>query len=283
MQLSGKNAVVTGAGSGIGRGIALALADAGVNVIVADIEESKARAVSDEVAAKGVRSAAFRLDVRDSAQVAKMADYAWETLGSVEILCNNAGVVAPGPALDVTDADFRWQLEVNVVGVFNGMREFTRRFIEQGARAHIVNTGSHHSIGAPTAGVASYVACKHAVLGLSDAFRTEFGDKIGISVLCPGIVNTGIWDAGRNRPAEFGGKLEGDARNQNALTNFGMRPERVGELVAKGIESEDFFIWTHPQDIELIEKRYREGRDAIERQWPDGPDEEHRMTPHDVT
>ncbi|KCZ94276.1 SDR family NAD(P)-dependent oxidoreductase [Hyphomonas johnsonii] len=283
MDLSGKNAVVTGAGGGIGRGIALALADAGANVVAADIEETKAKATAEEVAERRVKSGFFRVDVRNSEEVGRLADYAWETLGRVDVLCNNAGVVAPGPALSVSDADFRWQLEVNVVGVFNGMREFTRRFIEQGGDAHIVNTGSHHSIGAPTAGVAPYVACKHAVLGLADAFRTEYGDKVKFSVLCPGIINTGIWDAGRNRPAEFGGAYEGDERNQKALTAFGMRPERVGRLVANGIQNEDFFIWTHPQDIELIEKRYNECRETLESQWPDGPDEEHKMTPHDVT
>lgn len=283
MDLAGKGAVVTGAGSGIGRGIALALAQAGADVVIADIEEDKARAVAAEIEALGRKASAATIDVRDSEQVAQLADHAWETLGAVHILCNNAGVVAPGPALNVTDADFRWQLEVNVIGVFNGMREFTRRFIEQGGDTHIVNTGSHHSIGAPTAGVAPYVACKHAVLGLADAFRTEYGDKVAYSVLCPGIINTGIWDAGRNRPAEFGGSFEGDSSNQDALTNFGMRPERVGQLVARGIENRDFFIWTHPQDIDLIEKRYSECRQSIESQWPDGPDEEHKLTPSHVS
>ena len=283
MDISGKNAVVTGAGSGIGRGIALALAKAGANVIAADIEVEKAQATAQELASLGVKSGHFKVDVRDSEQVAALADYAWDTLGRVEIICNNAGVCAPCPVIDITDADFRWQMEVNVIGVFNGMREFVRRFLDQGGPAWIVNTGSHHAIGAPTKGVAAYVGSKHAVLGLTEAFRTEHGDPIGYSALCPGIINTGIWDAGRNRPEEFGGSYAGDERNQQAVQTFGMRPERVGELVAKGIENEDFFIWTHPQDVDLIEKRYRESKETIESQWPDGPDEEHKMTPHDVT
>lgn len=283
MDIKDKRAVVTGAGSGIGRGIALALGKRGADVIVADVEVEKAEAVARDIAAAGVRAGHFAVDVRDPKQVAALADYAWNEFGGVDILCNNAGVCAPAPALDVTDADFAWQFAVNVNGVFNGMREFVRRFIEQGTPAHIVNTGSHHAIGAPTKGVAAYVGTKHAVLGLTDAFRTEFGEQVGFSVLCPGIINTGIWDAGRNRPAEFGGKFEGSDLSKKALNNFGMRPERVGELVANGICDEDFFIWTHPQDIELIEKRYRECKVAIERQWPNGPDEEHQMTPSDVT
>lgn len=282
MDIKGKGAVVTGAGSGIGRGIALALARRGAGVVVADIEGAKAEAVSREVAALGVPSGHFAVDVRDSARVAALADSAWSTLGRVDILCNNAGVCQPGMALGISDADFRWQLEVNVVGVFNGMREFTQRFVDQGGPAWIVNTGSHHSIGAPTKGVAAYVATKHAVLGLAEAFRTEFGETVGYSVLCPGIINTSLWDAGRNRPTEFGGKVDGDPRNAQALVSFGMNPERVGDLVATGIVAEDRYIWTHPQDIELIEKRYRDCRDTIERQWPDGPDAEHMMTPHEV-
>lgn len=284
MDIKGKRAVVTGAGSGIGRGIAFALARAGADVVIADIEGDKAEAVAREVAeTHGVKTGHCRVDVRDPAQVAAMADYAWAELGGVDILCNNAGVVSPAMALDITDADFRWQMEVNVIGVFNGMREFTRRFVQQGTPAWIVNTGSHHSIGSPSKGVAAYVASKHAVLGLADAFRTEHGDMVGFSVLCPGIVRTEVWNAGRNRPAELGGSFLGNERNKEALTSFGMRPERVGELVARGIEAEDFFIFTHPQTISLIEKRYQEGKHAIETQWPDGPDEEHRLTPSDVS
>lgn len=282
MNIEGKGAVVTGAGSGIGRGIALALAAAGAGVIVADVEAAKAEAVAREIEAIGAKARFFAVDVRDSEAVKALADYAWATLGRVEILCNNAGVCAPGMALDVTDADLRWQLEVNVIGVFNGMREFTRRFVEQGEPAWVVNTGSHHSIGAPTKGVAPYVATKHAVLGLADAFRTEHGHQIGYSVLCPGIINTSLWEAGRNRPAEFGGRSEGDPRNAEALRSFGMNPERVGQLVVRGIEAGDPYIWTHPQDIDLIEKRHTDCRDTILRQWPDGPDDEHRLTPHSV-
>jgi meso-butanediol dehydrogenase/(S,S)-butanediol dehydrogenase/diacetyl reductase len=283
LEMAGKGAVVTGAGSGIGRGIALALAKAGASVVAADVEEDKAKATAAEIAGLGARSAHFQVDVRDPVGIAALADHAWTELGRVDIVCNNAGVCAPTAALDITDADFRWQIEVNVVGVFNGMREFVRRFREQGGPAWVVNTGSHHAIGAPTKGVAAYVASKHAVLGLTDAFRTEYGDSIGFSVLCPGIINTSIWDSGRNRPSDFGGRFAGDPRSRELLTSFGMRPERVGELVTAGIRAEEFFIWTHPQDLDLIEARYREGRESMERQWPDGPDEEHQQTPHDVT
>jgi meso-butanediol dehydrogenase/(S,S)-butanediol dehydrogenase/diacetyl reductase len=283
MEINNKGAVVTGAGSGIGRGIALALARKGATVVIADIERDRAEAVAREIEGEGRTAYAFAADVRDSKAIAELADFAWSRVGHIEILCNNAGVCLPSMAIDVSDSDFRWQLEVNVHGAFYGMREFSTRFLKQGHPAWICNTGSHHSIAAPMKGTAVYVAAKHAVLGLAEAFRTEYGDRIGVSVLCPGIVNTSLWNAGRNRPAEYGGAVEGNPRNLEAQIALGFSPERVGELVAAGIEHEDFFIWTHPQDIDLIEKRYREGKEAMERQWPNGPTEEHNQTPHDAT
>jgi short-subunit dehydrogenase len=148
--------------------------------------------------------------------------------------------------------------------------------------AWICNTASHHAVGTPTKGVATYVASKHAVLGFADAFRLEYGDRIGFSVLCPGIINTELWDAGRNRPADLGKPFSGSEQNHAALQAYGMSPEYVGELVRKGIQNEEFFIWTHPYTLELIEKRYAEGRDSIQRQWPDGPLEIHKRTPGKV-
>lgn len=276
MELAGKSAVVTGGATGIGRGMALALAAAGTNVVIADIDEENGRATCEEASSRGVRSAFLATDVRDSRQMTALADFAWETLGRVDILCGNAGVVAAAPGIEISDDDFRWQWEVNVVGVFNGLREFTRRFLEQGGEACILNTGSHLSVAAPNPGIASYVACKHAILGLTDAFRREYGDRISYGVLCPGIVNTEMWDSGRNRPPEFGGPYKGDPHNQEVLEAFGLRPERVGEIAVEGIRKDMFLIWTHPQDLALVEARYRACRDTLLDQWPNGPDDEQK-------
>ncbi len=283
MEITGKGAVVTGAGSGIGRGIALALARAGASgLIIADVQPEKTEAVAAEIRALGVTAAAFRCDVSRAESVEALADFAWQTLGHVEILCNNAGVVTTGPGFDTTEQDLRWQFEVNVFGVFFGCKSFGRRFLNSGEKAWICNTGSHHSVGTPSVGLPTYVATKHAVLGFTDAFRLEYGSRIGFSVLCPGIVNTDAWDAGRNRPSELGGPTQGNPQNQAALQAYGLSPEFVGQLVAQGIEREEFFIWTHPFTLELIEKRYREGRDSIQRQWPDGPLPVHKRTPSRV-
>ena len=269
MDIHGRNAVVTGAGSGIGRAIAIALAQAGAGVMVADVEAGRAQAVADEIAAKGGKAAARAADVRDPGSVAALADTAWEALGPVTILCNNAGVTATSEGFDLSDADLRWQIEVNFIGVFNGMREFGRRFREQGEPAWIVNTGSHNALGAPFQHVCAYVGTKHAVLGLSEAYRTDYaGGNVGISILCPGAVNTNIWDAGRNRPSEYGGVYQGEIANKQYLAEAGLNPADVGHMVVAGIQAEDFYIFTHAEDIALIEKRYRESRGCMERQWP---------------
>ena len=280
MDIKGTGAVVTGAGSGIGRGIALALAEAGASgIVVADVQQERVEAVAEEIRSRGAKAAALRCDVSQAAEVESLAEFAWATLGHVEILCNNAGVVTTGPGFTTSEADLRWQFEVNVFGVFFGCKSFGQRFLKSDAKAWICNTGSHHSIGTPSVGLPTYVATKHAVLGFTEAFRLEYGSHIGFSILCPGIVNTNAWDAGRNRPAELGGPTQGSAQNQAALQAYGLAPEFVGQLVAKGITDEESFIWTHPFTIELIEKRYQECRDSIQRQWPDGPLPIHKRTP----
>lgn len=282
MKISGKGAVITGAASGIGEGIAEAFVDRGVRVVIADVQIDRANEVAERLSAAGGTAFAFGCDVRDPAAVRALADYAWDALGSVEILCNNAGVTPNGALIDASDDDARWIFDVNVFGVLNGMREFGQRFLAAGNPAWIVNTASHHAIGAPTANVGLYVGTKHAVLGFSEAFRTEMGGKIGVSALCPGIIATELWACERNRPAEYGTGKAIKPEMGELVRELGFPPREVGELVANGIVNEDFWIWTHPQDIDLIEKRYREGVESIRRQWPDGPTALHKQTPSHV-
>ena len=283
MDIRNLGVVVTGAGSGIGRGIALALAKAGAcGVVVADVQLDRAESVAGEIRSLGVEAQGFRCDVSSAEAVEELAQFSWNRLGHVEILCNNAGVVTTGPGFDTTEQDLQWQFAVNVFGVFHGCKSFGRRFLAAERRAWICNTGSHHAVGTPSVGLPTYVATKHAVLGFTDAFRLEYGHKIGFSILCPGIVNTNAWDAGRNRPVEYGGPTQGNPQNLTALQNYGLSPEFVGELVARGISNEEFYIWTHPFTLELIDKRYEESRSSIQRQWPDGPLAEHKRTPSRV-
>jgi NAD(P)-dependent dehydrogenase (short-subunit alcohol dehydrogenase family) len=269
MDIKGKNAVVTGAASGIGRAIVSALARAGIGgIVIADIDEAGARQDTDELRARGVKAAFCRCDVTSENEVAALADFAWEEFGEVDLLFSNAGVTAPGDPFSATENDTRWEFDVNVFGAIHCCRIFGRRFMAGGAKRWICITASHNSLGAPYPDVAGYVATKHAVLGYADALRSQFGEKLGLSVLCPGPINTRVWDAGRSRPAKFGGPVAGNPANEEYLRVYGMQPDRVGEMAVNGVSREEFIILTHPEDLALARKRYEEVRAAVQRQFP---------------
>jgi NAD(P)-dependent dehydrogenase (short-subunit alcohol dehydrogenase family) len=269
MEFRDKVAVITGGGSGIGRGIGLALAGAGADLVIADINLENAEAVAAEIKALGRRAAAFKCDVTNEASVEALADFAWAEMGHVELAFNNAGVVASGMAVDASAKDLLWTYNVNVFGVWYGTVAFTRRFIASGVRGWICNTASENGIGVASIGTAIYTSAKHAVLGMTDAYRAEYQGKVGYSVLCPGIVKTNIWDAGRNRPEAFGGEFSGNPINEKAI-NFGMSAERVGTHVVESVGKEEFYIFTHPHVRDIAEQRWQEIAVAMDRQWPQG-------------
>ena len=277
MNIQGDVAVVTGGGSGIGRGIALALAREGADVVIADIDPVAAEGVAAEVRALGRRAEAFRCDVTSESSVESLADYAWERMGHVGLVFNNAGIVTLGDAVRCSSKDLLWAFEVNVHGVWYGSVAFARRFLERGVKGWICNTGSESAIGVASIGTAIYCGSKHAVLGITDTLRSEYAGKIGFSILCPGMVRTSLWDAGRQRPDKFGGRFEGDPVAQKAI-QYGLDPERVGTHVVGCIRNEEFYIFTHPHVKDVAVKRCEEIVAAMDRQWPDGAGPEHYTT-----
>jgi NAD(P)-dependent dehydrogenase (short-subunit alcohol dehydrogenase family) len=261
--LNGKVAVVTGAASGIGRGIAGALVEAGARVVIADIELEKAEAAA--AALPGDSAVGVRCDVTDRADVERLADESWTRFGRVDIMVNNAGVFPPmAKVLDIAESDARWVLEVNLMGVWFGCVAFGRRFVEQGTPAHIVNVGSENSVGVPHTMAAFYTASKHAVLGLSDVFRRELPQHVGVSVVCPGMVATALSDSARNRPERFGGAVS----SGRPPGSMGMDPAEVGRRTVDGIRRGDFYIVTHPPVIELVDERATELTAAFAAQAP---------------
>ena len=270
VKISGKNAVVTGGASGIGKGIVEALASAGAaGIVIADVDEAGAQEVVDSLTAAGVRAFSKATDVSDEKAVEDLADFAWANLGGVDIVCNNAGVTAAGDPLAASEDDTRWEVDVNLFGVIHGTRVFSRRFLAEGVQGWICNTSSHNGFGAPFPNVAGYVATKHGSFGYTDALRSQYGDRIGFSVLCPGPVNTNVWDAGRSRPERFGGPTSGDPANADFLAQVGVDPRVVGQYVVDGIEADAFVILTDPADVELARRRFEEVAKAGERQFPD--------------
>lgn len=277
MEITGKSAVVTGAGSGIGRGIALALAKTGANVVLADIERERAQEVAAEVAALGVRSMAAQCDVTSVESVEALAETAWREFGPIELLFNNAGVYAGGPGLELSVREMQWLFEVNVFGVMYGCAAFGRRLLQQDLKGWICNTSSELGLGMSGAAAALYTGTKHAVVGITDVLRFEYQGRIGFSVLCPAAVNTGIWNAGRNRPEKHGGKADSNLIAQRAM-KYGLDALEVGALTVQGVRNEEFFIITHPHDRALAERRWLDVSEAIDRQWPNGPGPQHHSS-----
>jgi NAD(P)-dependent dehydrogenase (short-subunit alcohol dehydrogenase family) len=229
-------AVITGGASGIGRALADAFGARGLAVVVADIEDDALDTARHELEAAGVSVLTRRTDVRDAGDVEALADDVLARFGRVDVVCNNAGVISsPAPAWEQTPEDWLWTVQVNLLGVANGIRSFVPHLIAAG-RGHVVNTSSIAGLATiPGGGNAAYSATKHAVVGLSETLRLELGlvaPDVGVTVLCPGPVPTRIHDAERNRPADL--VTAGAGTSELPKPDFGLELERVPAAVVAG-------------------------------------------------
>jgi NAD(P)-dependent dehydrogenase (short-subunit alcohol dehydrogenase family) len=254
--LEGRVAVITGGGSGIGRGMALAFGEAGMKVVVAEIDAKAAEGVVAELAERGVEAVAERVDVVDRESVRALADRVYARFGAVHVLCNNAGVSAWSTIQAGLEQEWDWVMGVNLDGVLNGLLVFVPRMAAQEGESHVVNTGSTASLGGiPSLG--HYVASKHGVLGVSEVLRIEgAASGMSCSVLCPGAVSTGIVKAARNRQSDFGGPTDEFNPHIQAAIDEGIDPEEVGRIVRQAVIDDDLYIFTHPDSRQAIENRY---------------------------
>ena len=256
--LKGKVAVVTGGGSGIGKSMALAFAAEGMHVAIADVEIQPAEAVAAEVRTKGVKAITAKVDVSNRDQLGAFADRVFTELGSCDVLCNNAGVVAFRTVPEMKDADWDWVINVDLLGVVYGCQAFLGRMAKSGRGGHVVNTASIAGmIAGATPGIASYTTAKFGVVGLSEGMANDLKPvNIGVSVLCPGGVKTQIGAAGRNRPAEFGGPEVPNRRIVQGSQEFGMEPDAVAQLVVRAVKENQLHIMTHPETRKDVADRF---------------------------
>ena len=262
--LQGKVAVVTGAGSGIGRELALACAREGMRVMLADVDGKGMAETAGLVSATDAEVAQLRCDVRKAAEVESLAQRTWDALGGAHLLFNNAGVAVSGPMWTTTLEEWEWVLDVNLMGVVHGIRSFVPRMLAQHERCHVVNTASVAGL-LSVPGSSVYCVSKHGVVTLSECLlhdlRRANGD-IGVSVLCPAYVNTGIGDATRNRPAELAndnplGEVYRE-RVRQALKSGKLSAADIARITLEGVKADRFYILTHPRIKGAVETRMRD-------------------------
>jgi NAD(P)-dependent dehydrogenase (short-subunit alcohol dehydrogenase family) len=256
----GQVAVVTGAVSGIGLALAHRFALAGMSVMLADVQEDALHAAALAVAAHGVEASTLRCDVSKEDEVQALATATIERFGSVQVVCNNAGVTAKTDPWFGPLSSWEWVMGVNFWGVVHGCRAFLPHLFGGG---HIVNTASMAGL-MPGFGP-SYDASKHAVVAITeDLFHTmnTAGLPIGVSVLCPGWVNTGIADADRNWPAELGKRPDADPANavitghlRRALAE-GATPAFIADKVFDAVNDARFWVIPQPDFLELAVDRW---------------------------
>jgi NAD(P)-dependent dehydrogenase (short-subunit alcohol dehydrogenase family) len=277
--LAGKTAFVTGAASGIGLGIATALAQAGVKVMLCDVEQSALKAALEDLRRTNADVDGVKADVSLKAELQAAADKTVARYGKIHILVNNAGVGGGGPYGMWTDNGWNWTLGVNLMAVIWGIEIFAPLIEKHGEGGHIVSTASIAGLISGNSG--PYSVTKYGVVALSEGLRVELQPRgIGVSVLCPGFIRTNIGDSARNLPDRFAGalprqSLAGVAAERIQMVRnriaSGIDPLYVGELVREGIENDWPYIFTDTEFEPMIEARFagiKAGFDRIRGRTP---------------
>ena len=250
-------AVITGGGGGIGAAMAEAFATRGARLVLADLHLDAAEAVADRVRARGAEAIAVRTDVTDRDSVRALAADTVARFGAVHIVCNNAGVAPFGEIATATHADWDFAMRVNFWGVVYGVEAFLPRLIEQRQGGHIVNTASMAGlVGMQWLGV--YCASKFAVVGLTESLHREVQPHgIGVSVLCPMIVETNINENSvTRRPTELRNPGEQVVPTPAGMVGGTIKPEEVARRVVRAIERKDLYVLTHPEQREILKRRW---------------------------
>jgi NAD(P)-dependent dehydrogenase (short-subunit alcohol dehydrogenase family) len=271
--ISGKTAIVTGAASGIGLGIATALAEAGANVVMTDIQKDAVEQAAHGLSGTNKQVMPVRIDVTQEQSVLDALAEAERKFGKLHIACNNAGVPMHGTKMiDVPPADWEFVIGVNVWGIIHGIRHFVPAILKHGEEGHVVNTASVAGFqNRRGTDQAPYSMSKYAALSLSEALEHELeGTNIGVSVLCPGPINTNIARGARNRPAHLGGpqiRASDERVLAERLAATGLDPKQVGERVVDAIRTKTFYAFVGAVPADVIKARHRRIEDALNSRW----------------
>ena len=250
--LRGRVAVVTGAAGGIGLALAQQFAAEGMRIVLSDVDAERLAAAAETIGGEVEPVAA---NVARPEDLDALAARAFDRFGAVHVVCNNAGVTRPGPAWELEVEEWQWLLSVNLLGVVNGVRSFVPAMLERGEPGHVVNTASIGGL-LPYAGIAAYTASKYAVVGLSEGLLLDLratGAPIGVSVLCPGPIETEFRAHSRAlHPAGPADEVQGEYDGVERIP-----PSAAAALVVDAIRADRFWVLTHPAYRDAIERRAR--------------------------
>jgi len=263
-ELAGRTAFVTGGAAGIGLALGRAFAQSGMKVMLADIEADALQAAVKSLQEISPDVSGTICDVADAESVERAAQASFEAFGRVHVVCNNAGVAAGGGIDHISLDNWRWVIDVNLMGVLHGIKGFLPHIRAHGEGGHIVNTAS--MAGMQTGlGFSPYGATKFAVVSMSEGLSLELKPHgIGVSVLCPSFVRTRIGESGRNRPERYGRPQPLDPASPAAAMvaeiarniDAGLEPDAVAARVLTAIREDELYIFTHPGMRAEVEPRF---------------------------
>ena len=264
--LAGKVAFITGGASGLGLAMAQSFTGVGMKVVIADIEEEALAQTRASFSESNAEIICMQVDVADRDSMAKAREETLGAFGKIHVVCNNAGVARNGNLADMTYQDWDWVMKVNVDGVINGVVTFVNDIKSHGEGGHIVNTASiagQYGM----AGLGVYCAGKFAVVGLSESLRLDLdAHRIGVSVLCPGVVETRIGESERNRPDQYGGSAIPAMTPLNApppVDMHIMQAKDIGDMVLHAIQNDRFYILSHEEFQVPVSRRGKELADEF--------------------
>jgi NAD(P)-dependent dehydrogenase (short-subunit alcohol dehydrogenase family) len=258
--VEGTVAVVTGGASGIGRSCADEFARRGAAVVIADINEARIEETVGALTERGARAIGMRCDVTSDADVARLRDESLAAMGHVDIVMNNAGVALLGPPESVPLDDWRWIIDVNILGLVRGAAAFIPHLLERGS-GHIVNTASIAGLYAYSWDSIPYITSKFGAYGLSEGlFGYLKPHGVGVSVLCPGLVTTNLAENARIVGTE---DRDGWSSLPERLLANAISAESVGPMVADAVEADQFLILTHPDDATFMAERRADLESAL--------------------
>jgi NAD(P)-dependent dehydrogenase (short-subunit alcohol dehydrogenase family) len=256
-----KVALITGAAAGIGLGMARAFAEKGMQLALIDLDATRLEQVRQQFADSGHQVLVFPLDITNRAALKQAAATTVAHFGALQVVCANAGVTGHlGPLQQGTDADWDWIIDVNLKGVVNTVQACLPYLLNNPTQSHIVLTSSISGLRVyePSRGQGMYNTTKFALVGLGEALHADLHEiGVGVSILCPSVVNTDLSNSGRNRPAHYGGPFTvGDDFVLAKAAKHGTDPLIFGRWVLKAMERDQLHVITHPVDRAIIEARH---------------------------